>query len=136
MGLDNGIYVKRDEDTNLISALQRFNVDWDKEHKYDFEIVYYRKCWNVRSMIFDAIKERAYNNDISEPLTIENIDNIIKGLKSFNSKNWQDNCGSIWDWDDEEWPYSKKVAQDIKNLKRLKKLMKKYDLEVYFVDSY
>ena len=135
MGLDNGIYVKRNEYTNNIRDLKRFEEDWDKEHKYDFEIVYYRKSWNIRSMIFDVVKG-AYNNDISEPLTIDDIENIIKGLKSFNSKNWQENGGSIWDWDDEEWPYSKKIKQDVKNLKRLKKLMKKYDLEVYFVDSY
>lgn len=135
MGLDNSVEVKRTEYTDSIPALQRFNIDWDKEHKYDFEVAYWRKSWNVRSMIFDAIKSTR-NNEISEPLTIDDIENIIKGLKSFNSKNWQDNGGSIWDWDDKEWPYSKKIKQDIKNLKRLKKLMNKYDLEVYFIDSY
>lgn len=86
-------------------------------------------------MIFDAIKSTCDNGE-SDLLTIEDIDNIIKGLKSFNSSNWNDNGGSIWDWDDEEYPYSKKVKRDIKNLNRLKLLMKKYNLEVYFYDSY
>ena len=86
-------------------------------------------------MIFDVVSG-VHDNGESDPLTIEDIDNIIKGLKSFNSSNWNDNGGSIWDWDDEEYPYSEKVKRDIENLKKLKRLMKKYNLEVYFYDSY
>lgn len=89
----------------------------------------------MRSMIFDTVKS-TYNNDISESLTTEDIDNIIIGLQSFNSDNWQDNGGSIWDWDDEEWPYSEHIQQNIEDLKLLRELMDKYDLEVYFYDSY
>ena len=40
------------------------------------------------------------------------------------------------DWDDEECPYSEKIQRDIENLKNLQTLMEKYDLEVYFYDSY
>ena len=135
MGLDNGIEVRRNEYTNTIPELKWFEKDWDKNHKYDFEICYWRKCYNVRSMIFDVVKG-VYDLGESDPLTVEDIDNVIKGLQSFNSDNWQDNGGSIWDWDDEEWPYSEKVALDIERLKTLRKLMGKYDLEVYFYDSY
>lgn len=135
MGLDNGIEVKRNEYTNNIPELKRFEEDYDKEHKYNFSITYWRKCSNIRSMIFDVVSG-AHNNDRSDPLAIDDIDNVIKGLRLFNAKNWRENGGSIWDWDDEEYPYSKKIKQDIKDLKTLKRLMKKYDLEVYFYDSY
>ena len=135
MGLDNGLCVRRNEYTNNIKELKRFEESWDHDHKYDFSFCYWRKCWNIRSMIFDVV-HGVHDNDESDLLTIEDIDNIINGLKSFNSKNWQDNGGSIWDWDDEEYPYSEKVKHDIKNLNRLKRLMKKYNLEVYFYDSY
>ena len=135
MGLDNGIEVKRNEYTNNIPELKRFEEDYDKEHKYNFSITYWRKCSNIRSMIFDVVPG-AHNNDISNPLTIDDIDNVINGLRLFNAKNWRENGGSIWDWDDKEYPYSKKIKQDIKDLKTLKRLMKKYDLEVYFYDSY
>ena len=135
MGLDNGIEVKRNEYTNNIPELKRFEEDYDKEHKYNFSITYWRKCSNIRSMIFDVVSG-AHNNDRSDPLAIDDIDNVIKGLRLFNAKNWRENGGSIWDWDDEEYPYSKKIKQDIKDLKILKRLMKKYDLEVYFYDSY
>ena len=135
MGLDNGICVRRNEYTNNIKELRCFEESWDREHEYDFEVVYFRKCYNVRHMIMSSIK-CTYDGCESEPLTIEHIEKIVQGLKSFNARNWQDDGGSIWDWDDEDWPYSKKIKQDIKNLKYLMKLMKKYDLEVYFYDSY
>ena len=135
MGLDNSIQVRRNEYTNTIPELKQFEDSWDKNHEYDFEIAYFRKCWNVRDMVFDVVK-CAHDNDESDPLTTEDIDNIIKGLQSFNSDNWQEGWGSIWEWDDEEYPYSKKVAHDIEKLKTLRRLMEKYDLEVYFYDSY
>ena len=135
MGLDNGICVRRNEYTNKIQELKQFEDEWDKEHKYDFEIVYYRKCYNVRSMILDVVM-MTHDDGYSYLLNIDDIDHIISGLQSFNEKNWHEYGGSIWDWDDEEWPYSEKIKRDIENLKILKQLMNTYDLEVYFYDSY
>ena len=135
MGLDNGVCVRRNEYTSNIPELKRFEDECDVKYGYDFEIAYYRKCYNVRYMIFDRV-EKVRDNSESDPLTIDDIDNIIKGLQSFNSENWQDDWGSIWDWDDAEYPYSAKVQRDIENLKILKELMQKYELEVYFYDSY
>ena len=135
MGLDNSIEVKCTEYTNNIPELQQFNVVWDKNHEYDFEICYWRKCHNIRSMIFDMVKG-VHDNDLSDPLNTEDIDNIIKGLQSFNAGNWQENGGSIWNWNDEEYPYSEKIQMDIERLKILRELMDRYDLEVYFLDSY
>ena len=77
MGLDNSIEVKRNEYTNSIPELQRFNVSWDKEHKYDFEITYWRKCWNIREMIFDAI-EGGCNNGISDPSKIIQLKELAR----------------------------------------------------------
>ena len=131
MGLDNSIEVKRNAYTNSIPELKRFEEIWDTKREYDFTIADFRKCYNVRHMVFNAIKH-AYDNDISAPLSIDDVGNIIKGLQSFNSRNWQERGGSIWHWDE----YKDHVKQSIKNLQLLVKLMKKYDLEVYFYDSY
>ena len=65
-------------------------------------------------------------------LTINNIDGIIDVLKSFNADNWNDGGGSIWDWDE----IKSRLQQHIKDLRRLKKIMEKHDIEVYFYDSY
>ena len=135
MGLDNGVCVRRNEYTNTIPELKQFEEPWDTEHKFDFDVAYFRKCYNIRSMVFDVV-EHVHDGLDSDPLTTTDIDNIIQGLQSFNSENWQYDGGSIWDWDDEECPYSEHIKRDIENLQTLRKLMDKYDLEVYFYDSY
>ena len=135
MGLDNGIQIKRNTSTNSIPELKQFELAYDNKHQFDFEICYWRKCYNIRNMIMDVV-ESARDNDNSDILTTTDIEKIIHGLQSFNSANWQENGGSIWDWDDEEYPYSEKIQRDIENLKNLQMLMEKYDLEVYFYDSY
>ena len=135
MGLDNVIQSKRNTSTNSIPELKQFELSYDNKHQFDFEICYWRKCYNIRNMIMDVI-ESARDNDNSDILTTTDIEKIIHGLQSFNSANWQENGGSIWDWDDEEYPYSEKIQRDIENLKNLQTLMEKYDLEVYFYDSY
>ena len=135
MGLDNSIQIKRNTSTNSIPELKQFELAYDNKHQFDFEICYWRKCYNIRNMIMDVV-EGARDNDNSDILTTTDIEKIIHGLQSFNSANWQENGGSIWDWDDEEYPYSEKIPRDIENLKNLQTLMEKYDLEVYFYDSY
>ena len=135
MGLDNSIQIKRNTSTNSIPELKQFELAYDNKHRFDFEICYWRKCYNIRNMIMDVV-ESARDNDNSDILTTTDIEKIIHGLQSFNSANWQENGGSIWDWDDEEYPYSEKIQRDIENLKKLQTLMEKYDLEVYFYDSY
>ena len=135
MGLDNSIQIKRNTSTNSIPELKQFELAYDNKHQFDFEVCYWRKCYNIRNMIMDVV-ESARDNDNSDILTTIDIEKIIHGLQSFNSANWQENGGSIWDWDDEEYPYSEKIQRDIENLKNLQTLMGKYDLEVYFYDSY
>ena len=135
MGLDNSIQIKRNTSTNSIPELKQFELSYDNKHQFDFEICYWRKCYNIRNMIMDVV-ESARDNDNSDILTTTDIEKIIRGLQSFNSANWQENGGSIWDWDDEEYPYSEKIQRGIENLKNLQTLMEKYDLEVYFYDSY
>lgn len=135
MGLDNGVEIRRNEHTSSILELRRFEPEYDKTHEYDFEICYWRKCWNVRNDILWIIGER-FGDQYEYNLDKEDIDQIIKLFESYNADNFEDSGGCIWDWDDEEWPYSEKIKQDIENLKMLRQLMDKYDLDVYFYDSY
>ena len=133
MGLDNGICVRRTYKTNHIEELKVFNDEWDKDFKRDFEICYYRKCWKIRYDILDILGSPIdYELNISK----DQIDQIIELFQSYNSDNFEDNGSCIWEWDSEEWPYSEKIQDDIKNLKYLRWLMDKYELEVYFYDSY
>ena len=131
MGLDNGIEVRRNAHTSSIPELLQFELDYDK----DFEVCYWRKCWNIRDDILWIIGER-FGDQYEYVLTKEDIDQIIKLLESYNAGNFEDSGSCIWDWDDEEYPYSEKVQQDIESLKVLRQLMDKYELDVYFYDSY
>jgi hypothetical protein len=132
MGLDNSIEVKRNEYTNSIPEMQQFNYDWDKERKYNFEIAYWRKCWNVRTAIMHVLP--SFNDNWNTgPLTTADLDAIIATLETFNEENWdEDYYGSIWEWDE----YETHFHAQIERIKALRKLMDKYDLEVVFVDSY
>jgi hypothetical protein len=136
MGLDNGIEVRRTHETNKIEELKVFNKDYDKELKYDFEICYWRKCWGLRNDILFLIRKRwSPEEEYEFALTKNDVDNIIKLLESYNEDTWED---SIWEWTSEEdgWSYSEHIKQDIESLKLLRQLMDRYELEVYFYDSY
>lgn len=136
MGLDNGIEVRRTPEANKIAELKVFNKDYDKELEYDFEICYWRKCWGLRNDILFLIGKRwVPEEEYKFVITKSDVDNIIKLLASYNEDTWED---SIWEWTSEEdgWSYSEHIKQDIESLKLLRQLMDKYELEVYFYDSY
>lgn len=135
MGLDNGICVKRNAETSEIPELRRFAESYDKEGKYDFEIAYWRKCWNIRNDILWILKHE-HGEEYTYSITKESLNQVIKLLESYNSENFEDSGTYIWDWDAPGWPYSAQIAADIENLRQLRELMDKYDLKVYFYDSY
>lgn len=131
MGLDNGLCIRRNEASmGIYDKLKCFEEEWAKKYEYDFEVCYWRKCWNIRSLIFACIG--SCENDGMVPIQREDIPNIIEILKSLNSKNWYDYGPSIWTYEEQK-PY---IKQQIKNLKKVYRLMGRYDLEVYFYDSY
>ena len=131
MGLDNGIQIRRNKVAmSIYDKIKCFEQEWAKPYEYDFEICYWRKCYNIRSLIFNCIG--SCNNDGEIPIQREDIPKIIEILKSLNSKNWEDEGSSIWTYEEQK-PH---IKQQIKNLKRVYRLMDKYDLEVYFYDSY
>lgn len=134
MGLDNAIQVRRNKYSNEVVALKQFEEDWDKEHKYDFEVCYWRKCWNVRSDIMSLTSAPYDGGGGHFEVTTDELKKICKLLKSYNKDSWgESSYGSIWSWEE----HKKINAKHIKNLKKLIKLTQKYpELEVYFVDSY
>lgn len=131
MGLDNYIEVKRTSYSNDVLELMCFESNWDKNCEYDFEIAYWRKCWNVRGAIIDSI-DGGFNDNGITPLTKDDVKRIIVALKAFNEDNWDDDLGSIWTWEEQE-PHMQRY---IERLEYLLRLMDKYELEVEFVDSY
>ena len=113
--------------------LARFDKDWRARYEYDLEVAYWRKCWNIRSIIYHVLGARE-DNDCQIPMTRENVLVIIAELKQINGKNWYDLPGdSIWSWTE----FKDQHKNNIANLKQLARWMKKYpNMEVYFYDSY
>lgn len=102
--------------------------------KYDFEAAYWRKCYGLRNDILYLIGKR-WSDEWKFTLSKNDVDNIIELLGSYNAETWGD---SIWEWtsDVAGWSYSEYIKENIENLKLLRQLMDKYELEVYFYDSY
>jgi hypothetical protein len=130
MGLDNGICARKTGAIDIDRKLEKLST-YQWEGSYD--IAYWRKCWNVRDAIGNALGS-FYDNGITD-IGRDEVLAIIKELKKFNRKNWSDGApwGSIWEWEE-----IKQSHRDcIRRLKKLTRLMKKYPaLTAYFYDSY
>jgi hypothetical protein len=131
MGLDNGICVKRTPTSEKIPELRAFEEEWDKEHRFNFEVCYWRKCWNIRSIILDVV-DCGFDKEYRLTLTIDDIDRITEALKSLTAENWEDEGWCIWEFDE----MKENLERQIYNLGVLKRLMQEHELEVYFYDSY
>ena len=114
----------------IYDKLQCFEEEWNKKYGYDFDVCYWRKCWNVRGLIFDCLEDGEDN--LGALIKREDIPKIIDALKSLNDENWEDKGSSIWTWEEQK-PH---IERYIQNLKYLYELMGEHDLDVYFYDSY
>jgi hypothetical protein len=133
MGLDNAIEIRRKN--NLPNCALCFDDEWTRKNNYDLEVAYWRKCWNVRYVIFDVLR-RGDDNDSVIDITREELVEIIDRLES--DINYFDfleggSYSCIWDWN----TLRRIQKRNIKNLKKLARMMKRHpEIEVYFYDSY
>jgi hypothetical protein len=132
MGLDNGIQVLRKD--NLPNCVLCFdNDEWRKQHGYDLEVAYWRKCWNVRHIIFDVIDsgENDYVYNITREELVEIIHRLEDDLHYFDFLDGEWDC--IWTWNE----FRRIQKRNMKNLKKLAHMMKRHpEIEVIFYDSY
>ena len=130
MGLDNGIQIRRKTATK--EALIAFDDEMCLKYNYDPSVAYWRKCWNVRNIVFELLEIDDFN-DSETTMTADDVERVAAELKKLNSKNFCD-CGDcIWDWDE----FKHINRRNIKNLKRLARMMRKEPtMEVYFYDSW
>ena len=133
MGLDNGICVRNTEKSRALhEKLNKFSDSYFTERGSDYDFAYWRKCGNVREDIFNVI---GFCNEYATPLSVDDVEEVIKILSNYNFRNWRYGgwSGSIWTWNE----HKKVNGRHIRQLKYLVRLMKRYPwLEVYFYDSY
>ena len=134
IGLDNGIIIKGKNKKGQEFIKSREN-SWN-----EYELGYWRKCWNIRSKFIDDFK---YNKDEQKiKFSLKDIDKIIDTLAYFLVKdNWEyeGQTSTVFSWE-EEIP---SIAQAIKNLYDLKEeiyymdeKITDADIDFYFYDSY
>ena len=130
MGLDNGISIRRE--SAPAEALAIFDDEISKKHGYSPDVAYWRKCWNVRNIIFEILYIEDFN-DSQTTMGVEDVKRVIAELRKLNRKNYCDRGDCIWDWDE----FKQSNRRNIKNLRKLVRLMRKYPaMEVYFYDSW
>lgn len=127
MGLDNGCIVHKTNNETLNNLLAKHFEYVDPLGGY--EVFYFRRQHNVRNDIFNLCIGQNQDN---HNLTIQQIDKIYSLFKSYTKENWEDSGASRWEFEEAK-PYLDKYA---KNLKTLKVIMNRYNLKVYFYDSY
>ena len=132
IGLDNGIQIKRKRGLPD-EVFKKFDTDISRKWEYDLEVAYWRKCWNIRSLIYSVLGAEQ-ENDSEIPMGRQDVLNVIKALKGVNRKNWYTMGGdSVWSWSE----YRASHRRNIANLQWLARVMKKRpDIDVYFYDSY
>lgn len=136
MGLDNGILLKI-KDRDKFGKLPKGYEIWFDD---TIEILYWRKCWNIRSYIFDFLNDKGIKTvtDCSEDsvMSLDDLKELLKGLKHcYKRKWWEENNDTIWEFDDIKDNFKDSLAC----AKSLVKWIKDKDpdsYEISFYDSY
>ena len=132
MGLDNGILARSQ---TTIPALRKYVYEiypLDEQGYVVYELCYWRKCWNIRSIILHSVLRSRNTDQYEFPLSADHIKDIIDYLSGLNNKNWHDSGGSIWEFSEQRGH----IKRHIKALRTLLKVMRKHEIDVWFYDSY
>lgn len=111
MGLDNGITLRIKNKEKFGDTRKLYSMfSWTNEGS-EYELLYWRKCWNVRREISEVLAD-AYNNGNAEHdkyFDENGINDYIFNLKAFKDilvrlrkiykkSWWEENNDSIWEW--------------------------------------
>ena len=102
MGLDNGLLLHTkdliDFPKEIANHIGRLSVDLRSPFPYEYELCYWRKCWNIRREIGYALQAQSIESVAKAWLTIEDVKNIWRAINQLNSKRAWDTSDSIWTW--------------------------------------
>lgn len=141
MGLDMGITIKSKTPLNKsIFEECKYFGDTSKD-LYTYEAFHHRKDWGLRNSILHylaktRLPEFIEDNDNEIYLISKDCDELIKIVKYWDNRERWDNDGrSIWDYKEDN--IHRHLKRDIKELKQLKKLLKKdHTIVAYWYDSF
>ena len=156
MGLDNGIMLKIKD--NKLNLPEKLKAAFESYSEGSYDVLYWRKCWNVRGAILDVLAENQCfedENDYKYHISLEVFEKILDHLREqvYRGLTWKNSGESIWEWDSSykwaddtcEWEYDDvgicdKYWSDLtyafELLWFLKTIDDKESYELEFYDSY
>ena len=143
MGLDNGIMIKiKDKEKLDTKIFQDIGFKGYGSDVYDvYEILYWRKCWNIREVILDHLESNGITTcddcsfDMYMPLDV--LESLIseKLPECYSPTWWNEHDDSVWSFDEICVCYH----QDLLSVMRLIERLRDVDpnaYEIFFYDSY
>lgn len=139
MGLDNGIYVKVPAGKKNYLA-KHFTLSTSQDGFDYYEVIYYRKCWNIRMAIVSTLDKmpdgshKEMTRDCCDfPINKDEVKRVLNVVKRFDDKKVWNSSMSIWTYKE----IKSTLKEHKKNLKTLLKQLNKHpNLEVIWEDSY
>lgn len=133
MGLDNGLVVKIKDKKSFGSIPERFKKDIFEVDS--IEMSYWRKCWNVRSLMFDVLNAKRDSDTYEFIVSADELKQFNKELKKYcRDEDW---CLENQIWSIKTF---RKICKDnIKNSRRIMRWLKtkpEDSYEIIFYDSY
>lgn len=133
MGLDNGLIVKIKDKKSFGSIPERFKKDIFEVDS--IEMSYWRKCWNVRSLMFDVLNAKRDEDAFEFIVSADELKQFNKELKEYcKDEDW---CLENQIWSIKE--FRKICKNNIKSSRRIMRWLKtkpEDSYEIVFYDSY
>ena len=143
MGLDNGVNLKV-KDKEAFGKMPKWlrREEWEDKYDYDYEMLYWRKCWNVREEVYHLMRKyygRLDDDQYEFQLDVDMLKDLFKVLrKMYRKKMWDNDYEdgmTIWSWSTVRRDYLSSLRY-AKRVARWLKTKPADSFEVYFYDSY
>lgn len=142
MGLDNSISLRikdKEKFGNTIPFIHIEPWEYGEDEGGMYDILYWRKCWNIREVIYSILRERGYRIDIDcgdWNISLETFVTILDKLnKCYTPAWWRKHNNSIWDFKE----VYENFRRDLLNAAKLVGFLSTKDpssYELIFVDSW
>lgn len=148
MGLDNEIYIRTKDKINFMPFADDYARSWrdgmwdDTLKSYEYNVAYWRKCYNVRDILYKAMSHTEHELVAGDPnngvfkVPFEALSIVIAEYKKILNKEEWDKGDSIWEWDD----YYEVAYDQYSKLIWLHGFLTSQpdnsEIEIYFVDSW
>ena len=99
MGLENGLILHTREPIEIPKELHFDLSMGDEPLKYSYDLLYFRKCWNIRREIVHVLNA-GYEYCGKAWLTIDEVKKIWWAINEINHENVWESGSSIWMYDE------------------------------------